>query len=143
MTIAFSHDHLGITVTPDRLVDTIEWYSSKLGFTVDRRFDSHGTTFVYLVNGDVKIELLAGAATGQKPTDNVLTSMDPSRLHHFCLAVADLDVAVAELDGLGVRLIGGPMEIDDIKQRIAFITDNLGNIIELMAPGTWAAGRPN
>ncbi|MEW9528429.1 VOC family protein [Microbispora sp. NPDC049125] len=141
MSISFSHDHVGISVTSGDLDATIGWYSSKLGFTVDQRFDSHGTTFVYIVSGDVKIELLAGASNRQAPAGDVLTSMDPSRLHHFCVAVADLDETVSHLRDLDVELIGGPMEVAQIGQRIAFITDNLGNIIELAEPGTWPAGR--
>ena len=62
MTFTFSHDHVGITVTPADLDATIAWYSHNLGFTVGQRFESHGTTFVYLTAGDVKIELLAGAS---------------------------------------------------------------------------------
>jgi catechol 2,3-dioxygenase-like lactoylglutathione lyase family enzyme len=142
MTLTFSHDHVGIAVTPQDLDATIAWYSRNLGFTVDQRFESHGTTFVYLTAGDAKIELLAGASDrGGAPADNVLTSMDPSRLHHFCLAVADLDAAVARLLELDVPLIGGPMEIPEIGQRIAFITDNVGTIIEVTEPGTWPADR--
>lgn len=142
MTFTFSHDHVGITVTPQDLEATIAWYSRNLGFTVDERFESHGTMFVYLAAGDVKIELLAGASQRNgAPTDNVLTSMDPSRLHHFCIAVADLDAAVARLLDLDVPVIGGPMEIPEIGQRIVFITDNVGTIIEITEPGTWAADR--
>jgi catechol 2,3-dioxygenase-like lactoylglutathione lyase family enzyme len=141
MSLSFSHDHVGLSVTPEDLDTTIDWYSSKLGFTVDQRFDSHGTTFVFIVNGAVKIELLAGASNRQAPTHDVLTSMDPSRLHHFCVAVEDLDATVAQLRAVDVRLIGGPMEVAEIGQRIAFVTDNLGNIIELAEPGTRPAGR--
>jgi catechol 2,3-dioxygenase-like lactoylglutathione lyase family enzyme len=142
MTFTFSHDHVGITVTPPDLDATIAWYSRNLGFTVDKRFEAHGTTFVYLTAGDVKIELLAGASQRNgAPADNVLTSMDPSRLHHFCIAVADLDAAVARLLELDVPLIGGPMEIPEIGQRIVFITDNVGTIIEVAEPGTWPDGR--
>jgi len=142
MPCTFSHDHVGITVTPQDLDATIAWYSRNLGFTVDARFESHGTTFVYLAVGDVKIELLAGASQRNGvPSDNVLTSMDPSRLHHFCIAVADLDAAVARLLKLDVPLIGGPMEIPEIGQRIVFITDNVGTIIEVTEPRTWPARR--
>ena len=142
MTFTFSHDHVGITVTPQDLDATIAWYSRNLGFTVDKRFQSHGTTFVYLTAGDAKIELLAGASDrGGAPPGNVLTSMDPSRLHHFCLAVADLDAAIARLLELDVPLIGGPMEIPEIGQRIVFITDNVGTIIEVAEPGTWHGDR--
>jgi catechol 2,3-dioxygenase-like lactoylglutathione lyase family enzyme len=142
MTITFSHDHVGITVTPADLEATIAWYSRHLGFIVDQRFESHGTTFVYLTASDAKIELLAGASDrGETRAGNVLRSMDPSRLHHLCLAVADLDLAVSRLLELDVPLIGGPMEIPEIGQRIAFVTDNVGTIIELTEPGTWPSGR--
>jgi hypothetical protein len=43
-----------------------------------------------LVSSDVKIELMAGASHRQAPTHDVLTSMDPARLHHFCLAAATI-----------------------------------------------------
>ena len=141
MTLSFTHDHVGITVRPEDLDATIAWYSDKLGFGVEKRFDSHGTTFVYLVSSDVKIELVAGAADRQEPTTDVLKSMALSRLHHFCIAVADLGAAVAHLRALDVELIGGPMEVADIGQRIAFVTDNVGTIIELAEPGTWARPR--
>ncbi|MFC4145332.1 VOC family protein [Micromonospora mangrovi] len=114
-----------------------------VGGHTDQRFESHGTTFVYLVNGPVKIELLAGAADRQAPTRDALTSMDPARLHHFCLAVDDLDATVARLRDLDVPLIGGPMQVAAIGQRIAFVTDNLGTIIELAEPGTRRAARRN
>ncbi|WP_290051950.1 VOC family protein [Amycolatopsis solani] len=133
---------MGITVTQEDLEATIAWYSRNLGFAVERRFESHGTAFVFLTAGDVKIELLAGASGRERAlTDNVLTSMDPARLHHFCLTVADLDAAMARLLELDVPLIGGPMEVPDTGQRIAFITDNVGTIIELSASGTGVSGR--
>ncbi|MFJ9626123.1 VOC family protein [Streptomyces sp. NPDC101175] len=142
MTFTFSHDHVGITVVPEDLDATVAWYSRNLGFAVERRFEAHGTTFVFLTAGDVKIELLAGASNrGGEPTRNVLTSMHASRLHHFCLAVADLDAIVSRLLALDVPLIGGPMEIPATGRRIAFVTDNVGTIIELSAPGTSVSGR--
>ena len=140
MTFTFSHDHVGITVTPEDLDATIEWYSENFGFTVDQKFASHGTTFVYLVAGDVKIELLAGASNPGPRAGNVLTSMDPQRLHHFCLAVEELDTTLSQLGERDVQVIGGPMEVPEIGQRIAFVTDNLGTIIELAEPGTWPRG---
>jgi catechol 2,3-dioxygenase-like lactoylglutathione lyase family enzyme len=144
MPATFSHDHVGISVTPEDLDATIQWYASKLGFVLDQRFDSHGTTFAFIVSGDVKIELLAGASNRREArTDNVFASMNPERLHHFCLAVEDLDTTVSQLRDSDVPLIGGPMEVPAIGQRIAFITDNLGNIIELAEPGTWRSRRQN
>ncbi len=136
MTISVSHDHVGLTIIPEDLDATLEWYSSNLGFTVDQQFESHGTTYTFIISGDAKIELIAGASNRQVPTNDIFSSMDPARLHHICLAVADLDAAIAELAEHGVKLVGGPMDISAIGQRIAFVTDNLGNIIELTDPGS-------
>lgn len=140
-SFTFSHDHVGISVVPQDLDATIAWYSRNLGFAVDRRFEAHGTTFVYLTAGDAKIELMAGATDRGPAPDDILASMDPSRLHHFCLAVTDLDAAVSRLLELDVPLIGGPMQLPQIGQRAAFVTDNVGTIIELTEPGTWPSGR--
>jgi catechol 2,3-dioxygenase-like lactoylglutathione lyase family enzyme len=133
MTFRISHDHIGLSVPAAELEATIEWYGDKLGFTVARRFDLHGTTFVFLTAGDATIELMSGATDRQPPTEDVLTSMNPARLHHFALSVDNLDTATADLSTKGVSLIGGPMDVAPINQRLAFITDNLGNIIELTA----------
>jgi catechol 2,3-dioxygenase-like lactoylglutathione lyase family enzyme len=142
MTSAFSHDHVGISVTAEDLDATLDWYSSKLGFAVDRRFVVDGTTFAFIVSGGVKIELVAGASRrDEAPTDDLLASLDPQRLHHFCIAVEDLDATVSRLRDRDVELIAGPMDVAAIGQRIAFITDNIGTIIELAEPGTWASGR--
>lgn len=142
MTIAVSHDHVGISVTPDDLDATLDWYSSKLDFAVDRRFVVDDTTFAFIVSGGVKIELVAGAShRNEVPTDDLLASLDPQRLHHFCIAVEDLDATVSQLRDRDVHLIGGSMDVPAIGQRIAFITDNIGNIIELAEPGTWPSSR--
>ncbi|MGN9912655.1 VOC family protein [Phytohabitans sp. LJ34] len=98
MSVTFSHDDVGIAVRPEDLDATIQWYASKLGFVLDQRFDSHGTTFAFIISGDVKIELLAGASNRREARpDNVFANMDPERLHHFCLAVEDLDTTVSHL----------------------------------------------
>jgi catechol 2,3-dioxygenase-like lactoylglutathione lyase family enzyme len=142
MTFGFSHDHVGITVTHEDLEATIAWYARHLGFGVERRFASHGTTFVFLTAGGVRIELLAGAVRrAGEPVDDVLRSMDPSRLHHSCLAAQDLDAAVSWLRESGVPLVGGPMDVPAIGRRIAFVTDNVGTVIELSAPSGPAPGR--
>jgi catechol 2,3-dioxygenase-like lactoylglutathione lyase family enzyme len=130
MSISFSHDHVGISVRPEDLDATVEWYSSKLGFDVDQRFESHDTTFVYIVSGDVKIELLAGASNRQAPTDDVLASMDPERLHHFCIAVEDVDATVRARGGTDPHDAHSDRHPDDRDQHAE------------LAPRTRRAGRP-
>jgi predicted enzyme related to lactoylglutathione lyase len=55
-------------------------------------------------------------------------------IHHFSLAVDDLDTALAELDRRGVQLFAEPFETEAIGRRMAVIKDNSGNLIELSAP---------
>lgn len=136
MSISLTHDHVGMSVTHENLDATIRWYESRLAFCVEQRFDVHGTTFAFLARDDVRIELVTGASDRHSaaPSD-ISTSHTNERLHHFCVAVDDLDATLAELRDRDVPLIGGPMDVPVIGQRIAFVTDNLGNIIEFTQPG--------
>ena len=63
------------------------------------------------------------------------------RLHHFCLAVDDLDAVVAELAERGVPLLGEPFVVEEIDRRLAFLEDNSGNLIELSAANSLSTSR--
>jgi predicted enzyme related to lactoylglutathione lyase len=135
MSLTFTHDHLGLSVTVDDVEATIQWYTSKLDFAVEQRFESHGTSFVFVTHGDIKIELIGAASNrGQAPVDDIVASLDPARVHHVCMAVDDLDATLSQLRERDVHAVGEPMDVAEIGQRIAFITDNCGNIIELTQP---------
>ncbi|HEY2650796.1 MAG TPA: VOC family protein [Solirubrobacteraceae bacterium] len=137
MPNTFTHDHVGITLTRDDLDATIDWYTSKLDFTLAHRYDTHGITFPFVTNGNVKIEFMSAATRSQEASiDNIFATLDPERLHHICLAVEDLDMTLDQLAERDVPLLGEPMDVPEISQRIGFITDNVGNIIELTEPGT-------
>ncbi|HET7046833.1 MAG TPA: VOC family protein [Solirubrobacteraceae bacterium] len=137
MPHAFTHDHVGITLMPDDLDATIDWYANKLDSTLAQRYDTHGITFAFITNGNVKIELMSAASRTQgASTDNIFATLDPERLHHICLAVEDLDTTLSQLAERHVPPLGEPMDVPEIGQRIGFITDNIGNIIELTEPGT-------
>ncbi|MEV7327476.1 VOC family protein [Micromonospora sp. NPDC093244] len=132
MTINVRHDHVGITVAPEHLDTTIAWYAEKLDFTVTQQFHAHGSTFTFMTNGDTRIEIIsAGAETRNRVPTNLPASHDVERLHHFCVAVENLDDVLAQLLKRDVTPIAGPMHIDRIGRRIAFVTDNVGTIIEL------------
>jgi catechol 2,3-dioxygenase-like lactoylglutathione lyase family enzyme len=135
MPQTLTQDHVSITLTPDDLDATIDWYTSKLDFTLAQRFDAHGITFAFITNGNVKIELMSAASRTQAASiDNIFATFDPARLHHICLAVEDLDTTLSQLADRDVPPLGEPMEVPEIGQRIGFITDNVGNIIELTEP---------
>lgn len=132
MELRFDNDHVGITLAAAHLDATIAWYQDVLDFTVLEQFGSGDARFTFIGNGEVKIELIsAGAKTGSTPPAATLpASHDVERLHHVCFAVADLDATLAELRARAVPLFAGPMQNDHIGQRIAFIRDPAGTIIE-------------
>jgi len=89
----------------------------------------------YLSRGSAKIEVLAGAGPApQERFAQLDKSFGVERLHHFCLAVDDLDAAIAELAERDVPLLGEPFVVEEIGRRLAFLEDNAGNLIELSAP---------
>jgi predicted enzyme related to lactoylglutathione lyase len=89
----------------------------------------------YMSNGTAKIEILGGSqAEAQPPVDDLATSFGTEGLHHYCLAVDDVDVTIAELARRGVSILGEPFEVEAIGRRLAFFEDNSGNLIELSAP---------
>jgi methylmalonyl-CoA epimerase len=135
VAVVFKHDHVGISVTD---VDAaVEWYSEKLAFSIQHRFETHGLTIAFLTHGDAKLELLGGGATESSPVvTDVAASLNPARLHHFCIAVDDLDATLEELRTRGVTILGEPFEVPPIGQRVAFINDNSGNVIEITQLGT-------
>src|SRR6476620_8502286 len=115
MPHTFTHDHVGITLTPDDLAATIDWYASKLDFTLARRFDAHGITFAFITNGNVKIELMSAASRSQGASiENIFATFDPGRLHHICLAVEDLDTTLSQLADRDVSPLGERIEVPEI-----------------------------
>ena len=133
MNLHLSHDHVGL-----RVVDyhaAIDWYTTKLDFTVDQQWPYGDMQLAYLSNGTVKIEILgAWEAEPQVAPTNLADTFGTERLHHFCIAVDDLDATVEELRRRDVNFLGEPFVVEEIGRRLAFITDNDGNMIELSAP---------
>lgn len=134
MTIALRHDHVGITLAAENLDATIAWYTEKLDFSQIEQFGAHGSVFTFIANGDTRIELISAGAETRTPVPVSLPdSHDVERLHHFCVTVDDLDDTLTQLQSRGVTPFAGPMQIDAIGQRIAFLLDPVGTVIELMA----------
>lgn len=133
MALNFSHDHIGITLAAEHLDSTIAWYENKLDFTVVEQFSAGDSVFTFISNGDVKIELISAGAVADPRTsaDTLPGSHDYERLHHVCLSVTDLESTLVDLAEREVPVFAGPMHIDRIGQRIAFIRDDVGTVIEL------------
>lgn len=127
------HDHIALRVSD--YAGTVEWYTTKLGFELDQEWPFGDMQLAYLSRGTAKIELLAGAGPVPQERFGALdASFGQERLHHFCLAVDDLDAVVAELAERGVPLLAEPFVVEQIDRRLAFLEDNSGNLIELSAP---------
>jgi catechol 2,3-dioxygenase-like lactoylglutathione lyase family enzyme len=75
---------------------------------------------------------LGGRVAG--PVHQPHDTFDAESLHHFCIAVDDLDTTVTELRRRGVNFLGEPFVVEQIGRRLVFLTDNAGNMIELSAP---------
>lgn len=134
MSIGITFDHVGITVAEEHLEATINWYREKLDFSHSITAHFEGSTYVFMTNGGFKIEICSAGAHAKGPdTPDFSDSHDVEKIHHYCVAVNDLDEVLADLMRRGVEPVGGPMQVDQIGQRIAFIRDNVGNIIELTA----------
>ena len=133
MTLNLSHDRVAL-----RVVDydaAIAWYTTKLDFTVDREWPFGDMRLAYLSNGTVKVEILGGSeAELQVPPTDLADTFGTERMHHFYIAVDDLDVTIAELRRRGVNFLGEAFVVEEIGRRLAFLTDNNGNMIELSAP---------
>jgi catechol 2,3-dioxygenase-like lactoylglutathione lyase family enzyme len=131
--LVLRHDHVAL-----RVVDydaTVRWYTEKLDFHVDAEWPFGDMRLAYLSNGTAKIEVLGGSkATPQPPTTTLDDSFGVEGLHHFCLAVDDLDATIATLVARDVPLLGEPFVVAEIGRRLAFLVDNSGNRIELSAP---------
>jgi glyoxylase I family protein len=133
MTLQLRHDHVAL-----RVVDydaAIDWYTTKLDFAVEREWPYGDMRLAYLTNGTVKVEILgASQAVPQTPPTDLADTFGTERIHHFCIAVDDLDATVEELRRRGVNFLGEPFVVEPIGRRLAFLTDNSGNMIELSAP---------
>jgi catechol 2,3-dioxygenase-like lactoylglutathione lyase family enzyme len=135
MPFTLRNDHVGISVTD--VEATIHWYTEKLDFEVERRFSVNNLSFAFLTHDTVKLEILGGATTNETPEiTDIVASLDPARIHHFCVAVDDVDATLDELRSREVNIVGEPFDVDVIGQRVAFITDNSGNVIEITEPGS-------
>jgi lactoylglutathione lyase/glyoxylase I family protein len=127
------HDHVALRVSDYK--GTVAWYTNKLGFQVDKEWPFGDLQLAYLSRANAKIEILGGGDAAPQPRfDDIGASFGSERLHHFCLAVDDLDAVIEELSRRDVSLVGEPFVVEEIGRRLAFVEDNSGNLIELSAP---------
>jgi catechol 2,3-dioxygenase-like lactoylglutathione lyase family enzyme len=111
--------HVSINTSETSLDDVAAFYRDVLGLSDKARPDIPGVPGHWHVVGDQELHLV-GAPPRGTPID--------STGHHYCVAVDDLDAAVAELEDRGIeyqRAVQGAGTVQ------IWINDPAGNTIEL------------
>jgi catechol 2,3-dioxygenase-like lactoylglutathione lyase family enzyme len=107
---------------------SIRWYRDAFGAEVALHAKQEGERpellFLEFAKGQFVEFFTNGKNRGQQPSD-------PIGYLHFCLLVDDLEAAVRHLAAMNVHPDRGPFT-GRARQRIAFISDPDGNVIELM-----------
>jgi methylmalonyl-CoA/ethylmalonyl-CoA epimerase len=124
---AYRIDHIGIAVRS--IEETLGIYRA-LGLEVAHResVPAQGVTTALLPVGESRLELLEPTSP-DSPVAKFLARRGPG-LHHVCLAVPDIEKALAELSGRGFRLVHrAPVPGADGK-RVAFLhPDAAGGVL--------------
>jgi methylmalonyl-CoA/ethylmalonyl-CoA epimerase len=123
--------HFAISV-PD-MDAAIDWYGRMFGFAEEMRFTIPGadTDVVMLKSGAMRLEIFKVADAVPLPADRRDPRADIATHgnKHAAFAVADLAAVLAQFRALGgdIAFVGneGP-------QKIAFVRDPVGNLIELV-----------
>jgi methylmalonyl-CoA/ethylmalonyl-CoA epimerase len=124
-------DHIGIAVKD--LDAAVTSYATVLGLALHgrERVETRGIEVAFLTAGDDRIELLAPT----RPDSEVSRFLEKrgEGVHHLCLAVEDIDAALAKLQAAGVRLIDSVARPGAEGGRVAFVHPSSchGVLIEL------------
>jgi catechol 2,3-dioxygenase-like lactoylglutathione lyase family enzyme len=111
--------HVSVNANGAELDDMVAFYRDVLGLADKSRPDIPGVPGHWHVVGDLELHLVGAPPRG--------TRIDATG-HHYCVAVADLDAAVAELEARGIeyqRAVQGENTVQ------IWISDPAGNTIEL------------
>ena len=111
--------HVSVNTHERSLDDVVAFYRDVLGLADADRPDIPGVPGHWHAVGDQQLHVVAAppAGTGIDPTGN-----------HYCMAVDDLDAAIAELEGRGIDVLRA-VQGEGIVQ--VWILDPAGNTIEL------------
>jgi len=111
--------HVSVNATDARLDELVGFYRDILGLDDQIRPEIPGVPGHWHTVGDQELHLVGAPASG--------ATIDPTG-NHFCVAVEDLDGAIAELEAHGidyVRALQGEHTVQ------VWIADPAGNTIEL------------
>ncbi len=111
--------HVSINSNDTPLDDMVAFYRDVLGLDDEARPEIPGVPGHWHRVGDLQLHLVGAPARGG--------GIDPTG-HHYCVAVDDLDAAIAELDARGIEYVRAVQGENTVQ---IWITDPAGNTIEL------------
>eukprot|EP00027_Filamoeba_sp_ATCC50430_P007290 CAMPEP_0168548472 /NCGR_PEP_ID=MMETSP0413-20121227/4579_1 /TAXON_ID=136452 /ORGANISM="Filamoeba nolandi, Strain NC-AS-23-1" /LENGTH=138 /DNA_ID=CAMNT_0008578777 /DNA_START=142 /DNA_END=558 /DNA_ORIENTATION=- len=113
-------NHVAIAVP--NMKDASTMYRDILGAKVSEPVDQqeHGVTTVFVDLGNTKIELLHPFGTNS-PIKNFLDKKPEGGVHHICLEVDDINVAVEQVKKKGIRVIDEKPKIGAHGKPVVFL----------------------
>jgi methylmalonyl-CoA epimerase len=111
--------HIGLAVRS--LEEALRAYQSGLGLAIcgTEVIESQGVRVAFLPVGETHLELLEPISENS-PIAKFLTNRGEG-IHHICLAVPDIETALAELKQHGIRLIDDKPRTGAGGARVAFV----------------------
>ena len=120
-------DILHTAVWVDELDDQLAFYESLFSITETRRFEGPDGALNVFIAGESDTELQF------KYDEEASITVDPGTYDHVAVPVDSVDetikAATSEWDS---SVVSGPMNLDDLGVRIAFITDPAGYHVEII-----------
>ncbi len=116
--------HVSVNTNGTPLAPVVDFYRDVLGLTDEPRPEIPGVGGHWHALGDAQLHLVDAptAGDGINPTGN-----------HYCVAVENLDAAIAELEERGIEYLRAVQGADAVQ---IWITDPAGNTIELQQDTT-------
>jgi catechol 2,3-dioxygenase-like lactoylglutathione lyase family enzyme len=119
-------DHCGFQVK--NLDKAIKFYTEKLFFKLDYRAvnQEEQEEYAFLSLGKARLELIQDLVN-----DYDIPAIKKPYCPHFCIEIDDMEKAVADLKGLNIRIIKGPLKIENEETWIYF-ADEDNNVLEFI-----------
>ena len=124
--------HIALSVK--NLSSSIEWYSKMFWFKLEQSFQmSEGWDFVWIHNGDIRLELFCFPESQQllEYQRDISTDLKVQGIKHFCLEVEDIHRGIERLQSLGCT-ISSELKLGISGKSYFFVSDLTGNLIEIM-----------
>lgn len=121
-------EHVAIAVND--MAESIKMLQDTLGIEMEYEEKIGATRLAMFPIGETYLELLSSDASAQDSRVTEWIEENGQSLFHLCFEVDDIDAALVELKGKGVKLLDEEPRIGHGGSRIAFINpESTGNIL--------------